>query len=745
MESISFQCSCFDSVRSKTPVTVTLESFMDAVRSTRWKAQTEMYRELKLAGREEEAGKLKAGMPAISYAGVFAGGHKAENLQFISKLVCIDVDKYPHDIHRLKTLFEELPEVAATFVSISGCGIKVFVYVNIRRVEDYPEAYRAVMYRIAAVIKFPADTQCTDVSRLCFGACDEQAYFNPSPTPFEVPDVQVVIGWFAEVFEVDNPFVSGTRHDAMLKLGREARKRDFPFEELLALCTKKFTCADFSETELTACLRDGYSYASTRSKNQKSNLDSLALISEEERFEEGEELRGKTPVFPPEIFSNLPRILQQGLSVSRGDRERDMLLAGMLSVLSGCLQNCRAKYARKTYSAHFYFFGVADAGAGKGVVDFAHLLAVPLHKYYMEKGKAEMEQYERLEVLWSNEVKTAMREKRVPDEAMKPSMPRIPYLLIPPNSSKIRYLIHLRDNGEMGGIINTGETDTLTYALGQDCGRYDDLLRNATHHEVVGASHKSNGAPIIIPKPRLAMCLTGTPGQLFRLIASTENGLYSRFLLLTHNNGVFWRSAAPVIGEPDYEKKFQELGREVLEMSLYLLASPTFVSFTPAQWDVHTKKIGRRLSEVALEQRSSIEAVVFRHGLLVMRIAMVLTALRKWEGKWHTPDLCCSDEDFDTAMRIVLAALEHSILLSTSLESHVEKARPLSSFYRVRELFEQLSSTFSFSDIKTAGMRFGYSESSIKRYLTKAVKMDLIVKEKHGVYRKTGQKREDEK
>lgn len=38
---------------------------------------------------------------------------------------------------------------------------------------------------------------------------------------------------------------------------------------------------------------------------------------------------------------------------------------------------------------HLYFFGVAHAGTGKGIVDWSYLLAEPLHAYYEKKGEEE--------------------------------------------------------------------------------------------------------------------------------------------------------------------------------------------------------------------------------------------------------------------------------------------------------------------------------------------------------------------
>ena len=56
---------------------------------------------------------------------------------------------------------------------------------------------------------------------------------------------------------------------------------------------------------------------------------------------------------------------------------------------------------------------------------------------------------------------------------------------------------------------------------------------------------------------------------------------------------------------------------------------------------------------VSLEDGEGNEAIVGRHGLLTLRIAMVLTALRKWEAGWNKKDVTCSDEDFSITIELV--------------------------------------------------------------------------------------------
>ena len=56
----------------------------------------------------------------------------------------------------------------------------------------------------------------------------------------------------------------------------------------------------------------------------------------------------------------------------------------------------------------------------------------------------------------------------------------------------------------------SSEISTMSTALGLDFGKFDDILLKAAHHEEISSSFKNEGEPLIVRKPRLALCLSGT-------------------------------------------------------------------------------------------------------------------------------------------------------------------------------------------------------------------------------------------
>mgnify|MGYP001068010592 FL=1 len=419
------------------------------------------------------------------------------------------------------------------------------------------------------------------------------------------------------------------------------------------------------------------------------------------------------------------------MKAARNSREKDRLLLGMLANLSGCLPGVWMNYADMCYTPHFYAMSLAGAGRGKGIVTLGSILPDAVQRYLEDKNKTLQSEYDKKQLAWALEERLAIQEKRVPDIDKRPEPPVKRMLKISPNISKSQLIMALEEAGTQGVVINASELDMLTNAMKQDCGKHDDVLRAAFHHEETSSYYKTDKRMVVAHAPHLALCLTGTPSQLHRFISSLENGMYSRMAFYIGEGQWEWISAAPMEGGTDHVKLFRKLSEEVLRMFIFLSDSPTEVCFTPEQWEEHTQRFSNVLQEVVSEDDDSHGAIVLRHGLIATRIAMVLTALRKCEPMWNVQQCRCTDEDFHVAMDIVKVLLEHSLLLSTTV-SAVEsgkEVKPMKKFYRIRSVLAQLPEYFTYTQLSEVAKEHGIPVSSLKRYLVRLIEMRIIEKE----------------
>lgn len=815
----------FGSVRSKQSQTISLQEYVNKVRSNTFKAQVEEYRRLAaLPGHEAEAQRVKDGMPCIVPAGVCSGGHAVKNLVKHSGLLQIDMDHTLLRTAEVCRLLCELPYVTVVHKSFSQNGVRAFVRVAAEDVmRNYEQLYAAVGEAVSRHAAHNYDSKCKILTQPSFYSWDADAYYNPDAETFkmqwgeetgkeagtisetaanaggtvsrgiisEVTDSGKAVsgGAISEVtdsgrtvsggaisgvtdlgvtnseksasgttapgflvqflndFEHRNPFRRGERNDLALKLGRVSRSKGFSkkeLEEVISLFIRRYAATDFTAEDIRQRITAGYQFIDslpqkTEIPGEGSNRVHFpydpaeppdAGSEEEDLLEKNNELRAQSPYIPDSAYSGLPQFLKDCVQYASDPRERDITLLGSLNCCSALFPGVSFFYKNALYSSHFYHALVANAAAGKGVVAFILSLLDATQEYYDRQRRDQKKAFEKAQMAWEAEVHQALREHRSPDSDKKPEEPKAKYLKTSSTTSKSRLLEQLATNGKLGCHMSSTEINTLISSLAQDYGKYEDILCKAAHHEEISQSYKIDGDPIVIPRPHLALIMSGTPEQFTGFFRSHENGLYSRFLIYTRQLNPHWETCAPGEGRVDLREHFHTLGKKLFEMHKLLLESPTLVTFTPGQWERHTQQFGVWLKSALVEGKEFPTSIVFRHGLLAMRLASILTIFRKWDDYRYAKEYCCTDADFDTAMQIIATVIEHSLLLGTSLPDTGHPPVAMRKFHQFEDVLKKLPRIFSYIDFINAAKELGISVSTAKRYLRKAVEQELVVKQK---------------
>ncbi|MBL0051724.1 MAG: DUF3987 domain-containing protein [Bacteroidetes bacterium] len=233
---------------------------------------------------------------------------------------------------------------------------------------------------------------------------------------------------------------------------------------------------------------------------------------------------------------------------------------------------------------------------------------------------------------------------------------------------------HLHQN-DGNGIICETEADTMSGAKKQDWGDYSPILRSAFHHEKISFSRKTNNEFIEIPEPCLAVALIGTPAQAPKLISSSEDGLFSRFLFYAFKVEQIWQDPSPTANPIVYNDHFEQLSNKVMEQIEFLNQSPTNVQLHPEQWKILNSSFADILAEVTLFTSEEAAGIVYRLGLILFRMCMIFSALRKCENAELTETIYCTDEDFNIALELAKIYLQHSILMFNNLPKQTESSQ----------------------------------------------------------------------
>ncbi|MEZ0484018.1 DUF3987 domain-containing protein [Fibrella aquatica] len=429
----------------------------------------------------------------------------------------------------------------------------------------------------------------------------------------------------------------------------------------------------------------------------------------------------ETSLFPKKIYEALPKLLADGSSVFKSDREQDVFLLSSLAVLSGCMPTVRGIYDGTEVQANLFAFIVAPAGSGKGSLTWARIMGVAFHKMKTESSDLARQEYER-----------QAAESRTDKQPFLEQPPPYKTLYIPGNSSAAAFIKALKENGETGIICET-EADTLSGALKQDWGDFSDLLRKAFHHESVCYLRKS-GERYDIEQPAISVVLAGTPGQVNKLIPNAENGLFSRFLFYCFENEPVWRDVSPESGRPSLNEHFGDLAEEVKRMAVCLekFEKITFELTTP-QWRYFNQECPELLLDAIDDTARDFSSSVYRLGLVIYRLAMVLSVIRHYENKTLSSSIICDDIEFANAMYMAKVLLEHSKLM---YETMPRAGRMSHGSDKWSQFLAKLPDSFKRADADKLAKELGISERTVTNYLKRLVKTGQIVNPKHGDYQK---------
>lgn len=423
----------------------------------------------------------------------------------------------------------------------------------------------------------------------------------------------------------------------------------------------------------------------------------------------------------------------------------DKMMIGSLCMISGLVPDLiYSVYDQKEVYTPLDLIIFGNAASGKG--ELPHIMGIlnPLKKEIEAGYYAELAEYRDLHAQWEAKRGKDERMERGPE----PKEPDFRTPLIPGNSSATAALMQLSNNDGWGVMFET-EGDVISNSFKSDYGDYSTILRKAAHHEPVAISRVKDKFFVEILKPRLAVIITLTPGQLYNLFPSFENGLGSRFFYYGLNRKLEWRNPFKVSGKPLGEV-FNEMGEQFLELyhEIQKLGNRRIqIVLSEGQ----QQGFNDYFSELLFEQFSmlgvGIESFIFRLALSFMRVAMVLTLLRRY-SEWDRSlplfgefeqAIVCNEKDFRIAMTIVDTLVNHTAKIFASLNKEEDRnifKHPVNLTGPERRLYDALSDEFTSSNVRETAVALGINPETARRYLGKFVEVEIAERITTGRYRK---------
>ena len=409
-------------------------------------------------------------------------------------------------------------------------------------------------------------------------------------------------------------------------------------------------------------------------------------------------------------MQKLPESVQQMVSLASTPEEQDIILMATLAAASACVPNLYFHYGPtgKKYYANLQCFILAAAASGKGIAN------------------------------------QALEMVRVIDE-------QYPMLIAGDSTLAAFYKALEEQNG--CGYLHESEGSVITDIWKTSAANYNTTLRKAAEHEPI-SRNRCKGASEI-KNPRLSMLLTGTFGQYKALVPSVENGYFSRLLTVV------------IRGTNPFDKRYvsSKGGQSAIPSIVGHRLLRTYEQLMNAgeqEWSLTENQKERLGEHLETEYNTLIgllgdnfHSAVIRMAVQIERIAMILTAMREMKGECHSPaieeesgdkniaegrnTLFCTDDDYETAEVIGNKLLLHMAaayrMIDGDAQDVVPEIKPLD---QRKVLFEQLKGEYEHRDLINEAKSQGISPRTAFRWNEKWQQEGLIIKEKHGLYKKAG-------
>ncbi|NVO84889.1 DUF3987 domain-containing protein [Hymenobacter terrestris] len=634
-----------------------------------------------LERKSEAYNELKSSFDYITPSGVFRS-RKATALERASSIVGLDFDDVP-SVKRFRSLLlkDQIlgPSIVLLFKSPSGNGVKAFIATD-QSQATHQEYFIAISNYIAHScpdLKPFFDTSVGDIARACYLPYDPEVYVNEAYADSPLGALEAVlnintlhkaIGESQVAQDSSKNFAAEQHHSSLLnKVERwtsavEAND-NFP-DEYATWRDLGFSLASLGEPgraffHRISRLSNKYTNRETDQKftsllKNHNGLTTIktffylckkAGISPTTDKGESSPFNADAPTFAPNLYLSLPAFLQDCCKPFSCPRERDIMLLSTLGVLSGCFPKVTGVYRHDEVRANLFCFIVASAASGKSSMKWARQLAYPLHVAAQHESQQ------------ATQAKCEARQ-----------------LYLPANTSAAAIIKLLASNAERGIICET-EADTLSLALSQDWGSFSDLLRKAFHHEPYGYARKTGDELHELQCPQISIVLTGTPGQVRRLIPSSEDGLFSRFMHYSYNTEHTWSDVSPGNRYGNLADYFSPLSDQLTKI-VKQNNRPIKVTLSKSCWSKLNTDGETALKAAVPYYGNDAGSVVKRVGLIMFRIAMILAVLRDFEkGATATGTIRCTAQDFDSASHIAQVLREHAYNLLKSMPNSISKSK----------------------------------------------------------------------
>lgn len=422
-------------------------------------------------------------------------------------------------------------------------------------------------------------------------------------------------------------------------------------------------------------------------------------------------------------IAKLPTLLKNGIEQFADDQEQLLFLYSTLVALSGTMTKIKGTYGHKSTYPNLFFIGLAPAASGKSVMMYPKVFIELIHQHFLSQSK---------QLLLDHRLKSRLTKRRssnIPTDVLPP----FKVVFIPANCSSSKLLQHLSDNSpDTPAVMIESEVDSMTIIKSSDFGDYSEILRKIYENEPVSISRKTNNEYLEVQKPQMSLLLSGTPGQVFKLINNNEDGLFSRFLVMSFNTNQGWKNMTPTQTTWNLSDYFENQSPEYFKLWEFISKEDLQVSLSERQWFALNRYCDEKYTEIVTTHGLNATSIIKRHGSMFFKLCMVLTGIRKHEEQNVLKAMTCRDDDFE----IVLYLIDQSLYSSLDVYESLPATKSPILNKKKNTFYGCLPQEFYRADAITKAKELNISIRSADRHLNGFVYSNLLTQPTNGRYLK---------
>ncbi|MEY4293051.1 MAG: hypothetical protein RIQ61_1449 [Bacteroidota bacterium] len=424
------------------------------------------------------------------------------------------------------------------------------------------------------------------------------------------------------------------------------------------------------------------------------------------------------------VIERLPNMLKESIVQFKTEEQRLIALYSISTLTGSLMPEVCIRYADKIEHPCLYLLISMPPASGKGGLNLLYKLVEEVNLKMRSNNEAALTEYLR-------EVKAIedLKDKSIP----VPKPPKQPLHLIPGNTTSSKLNEQMAENdGVVSSLIMETETDGLTMMLSNKMGEANSVLfRKSFHHEFESQLRKRKGEHLVITRPKLAIIVSGTPSQIKGLFKGNEDGLFSRFMIMTGNSPLEWMDVRPKEGEVSMDEKFKAYSKSFSALYEHFNGRNLEVKFSPFHWD-KINSVGKDFMIQATEEAGPYAASIGkRHTNMLCRMAAIFTAIRHFETKSISEEIYCSGIDFENALWLINESFKSSLAVFKTLPGKIVKGKS-----KKYEFLEGLPEHFILSEQKEVYESLNISYRTAGRYLEQLCDEGLVLSVGHPKYKK---------